>query len=490
MKSWNALLLCAALAAPALAEDPAAPAFPDVDAPAEAAAPKASPAAETAAVPAPAPAAAVAEPAAPVEAPAAEAAKKDEPKAAGAPKPKPRPKPLSPEERLQAEWQFLSTAAQDPNGDISEAAVDDLRAFTERYPDAEMRPDALFLAASLRQKRGDVKGGLVDFLRIVYEYPDSKLALKAKSAFLEGAARKLPGRLKVAESDLVKTPQSDDKTERMALLIEKLATAMEDSLYDTTVEEVRRFQIRFPDYPASDKIQWSLGQLHEKAGKSGAALLAYRELMSVYPDSALLPDAQFTIGSLYADSLRDYKQAIDAFLEVVDKYPDSPKVQQALQRAAQLYSDRLKQYELAVELDQKIVKLFPKTDAALKAYKDAATLQRERLRQPGDAIKTDQGEADMFPSAAVEALLDAATIARKDLTDYKQEIEIRHGIAKNYASVKEAPEQLFEAGYVAENDLKDPVQAAALYKELQTIFPSSKQAKKAGDRQTKLSQKR
>jgi len=329
----------------------------------------------------------------------------------------------------------------------------------------------------------------VDFLRIVYEYPDSKLALKAKSAFLEGAAKKLPGRLKAAESDLVKTPQSQDKTERLALLIEKLASSMEDSLYDTSVEEVRRFQVRFPDYPASDKIQWSLGQLHEKAGKSGAALLAYRKLMSVYPDSGLLADAQFSIGTLYADSLKDYKQAIDAFLEVVDKYPDSAKVQAALQRAAQLYSDRLKQYELAVELDQKIVKLFPKTDAALKAFKDAAMLQRERLKQPAEAIKTDQDLAAMFAPSAVEALLDAATIARKDLTDYKQEVEIRHGIAKNYPASKDAAEQLFEAAYVAETDLKDTEQATTLYKELQTNFPISKQAKKAGDRLAKLGAK-
>ena len=108
------------------------------------------------------------------------------------------------------------------------------------------------------------------------------------------------------------------------------------------------------------------------------------------------------------------------------------------------------------------------------------------MKAPADAIKTDQRLAEMFPNAAVDALREAATIARKDLKDYKQEVEIRHGIAKNFATTKEAPEELFAAAEVAEDDLKDDAQALLLYKEISASFPGSKQAKKAESRVAKL----
>ncbi|MBI3553842.1 MAG: tetratricopeptide repeat protein [Elusimicrobia bacterium] len=399
---------------------------------------------------------------------------------------KPKAKVLTAAESLAAEWKFLGDEAQSADGEIQDGAVEHLKVFVDKRLEAPMRPDALYLLAGLRQKRGDVKGGLVDLLRLVYEYPESKHAMKAKSDFLDGAGRKFSRRLKAAEEELVKTPKSEDKAERLALLCEKLGGSMEDSLYEASVEEIHRFETRFADYAGADKVEFSLAGLHAAGGRSVMALVAYQKLLAVRPDSALRPKAQFAVGAVYADSLKDYKKAIEAFSEVVEKYPGSPEVLASLQRSSQLYSDRLKQYQLAVEVDEKIVKLFPKTDGALAALKDAAKLQRERLKAPGDAIKTDQRLAAMFPTAGVDALREAAAIARKDLKDYKQEVEIRRAIAKSYASAKEAPEELYAAAEVCEDDLKDNEQALSLYKELGTSFPGTKQAKKAAERLAKL----
>ncbi len=477
--------------------------------------PKAAPPAEAPAAEAPAKAEPAAEPAAPAkEEPKAEAAKEEpkpqekkaeapkEEKKKEAPKPaekkketaveapkaeeKPAPSPLSPEERLQAEWKYLSARAQSADGEIQDGVIEHLKVFIEKYRDASMRPDALYLLAGLRQKRGDVKGGLVDLLRLAYEYPESKYAMKARSDFLDGAGKKFSRKFKPAEEALAKAPKSDDKTERLASLAENLGAGMEDNMYDASVDMIHHFEARFPDYAGADKMQWSLGQLHEKANQPASALVAYEELLAVHPESALRPKTQFAVGALYADNIKDYKKAVEAFADVVEKYPSSPEVLPSLQRSAGLYSDKLRQYQLAVEIDEKIVKLFPKTDGALSALRDEASLQRERLKAPQDAIKTDQRLAEMFPTAGVAALQDAATIARKDLKDFKQEVEIRHSIAKNYASAKEAPEELWNAATTAEEDLKDDQQAIALYKELAANFPGAKQAKKASSRLEKL----
>lgn len=487
MKFRFALIAALILAAPALRAQKVAEEEPE-SVPAEQ---KAAPAEEKAAPAEKAPEAAQAPPKAQPK--AAEAAPEAPAKPEAAPQPAKKEAPAAAdkeekrEEKLEAEWRFLKESSDDAGPGVTEAAIDDLHVFVQQHPESPMKPEALFLLASLRQKKGDYKPALVDLLRLLYEYPGSKMSLQAKSAFLDLSDKKLARRLKPAAGDLVKTPESEDKSQRLALLVEKLSGGMEDSLYDPTVEEIRRFQLRFPDYPESDKIQWSLARLHEKASRHAAALLAHRKLLAVYPQSPFRPQAQFAIANLYAESLKDYKKAIEAYQELVEKYPQASEVLPSLERTAQLFSDKLGQYELAVEIDEKIVKLFPKTDGALKALQMEAKLQRDRLNGPAEAIKTWLRLAGMFGyPAALEAFQNAAKIARRDLKDYGREAELRRKFASDFPNVKEAAPELFAAAEIYEDDLKDGAKAAEAYKEVAAKFPGTKLAGKAQDRVAKL----
>lgn len=415
---------------------------------------------------------------------------KDKPRTEEA-KPAPQtPKPLSLEEAREAEWRFLKEFAEDNNDDLVEAVAADVEAFIEQRPGDERAAEGLLFLAALREKRGDYKAALVTLARLLYEFPGQKAALQSKSSFLGLADKKLGRKLKAAAGEVVKTPEAKDTADRLAFLMLKLSADLGSALYEPAVAEIRRFQVRFADYREADRIQWALAQLHEKADRHAAALLAYRKILAVYPTSAYRPKAQFAVGVLYAEKLKDYKKAIDAFQEVVAQYPDAPEVLQALERSAELFADRLKQHELAVEMYEKIIALFPKTEAALKAFRAAAKLQRDRLSQPGDAIKTLRRLAEMFPPPpAVEALRDAAAIARRDLKDYNLEIELRKKLAADFAAVKEAADELFAAAEVYEDDLKDAAKAIETYKDVAAKFPGSRAAKRALGAAEKLEKK-
>ena len=493
----SALVLCLALSS-AYAQDEA-PSTPAVEKAAEAPVEKAPPAGE--------PKKEEAKAEEKKEEPKAEPAKVEEkapePEPAAEPKPEPKkkdkekekekvkeapaPKPVQAAASPDDEFKFLKSASETKDKYALDAALAELFALTERRPAAAFAAEALALAAAMQQRKGDANPALVTLLRVVYEFPGTKQANQSRSAFVELGSKKLSRKLKPALPEMVKAPESSDAATRLATMLERLSGELGSELYEPAVAELRRFERRFPDYAGGDKLLWSAARLHEKAENWAAAEISYRMLIAVHPGSETLPAARYALAGIYAGSMKEYKRAIDTYLELVEKHTDSPRVLDALQAAAQLYAERLKQYEFAVEIVERIIKTFPSTDGALKAFRDAATLRRNRLSQPAEAIKTYRRLREQFEyPAGLEALRDAATIARKDLKDYAQEVELRKKIAADFASSKEAADELFTAAEVLEDDLKDTASAIAAYKELETKFAGSKPAKKAKDRVAKL----
>lgn len=432
----------------------------------------------------------------PVEAPVAE---KAPPKAK---KEKPAPKaPAGPSaeelafkarvDSLAAEWSFLKASAEDANSEVRDAVIGDLRIFVSHHADSDLGEQAQLLLAGILDKKGDHNEAAVEWLKFLYEYPQSKLGFAAKRGYLDMVEKRMGRKLKPVLNELAKAPDLSEKSDRLAELLHRLTGQAGDSFYGPLEDEFQRFFTRFAEYPQGDKVLWDLALLREKNSKYAGAMLAYAKLLAVYPASANRPQAQWAVGELYGEHLKEYNKAIDAFSELVERYPDSPQVLPALEKTAKLFEERLKSYDLAVDIHEKIVKLFSKTEGALKAFEARARLEREKLSRPADAIKTYKRLAEDFHTpAGVAALQKAATIARKDLKDYNLEIELRKTIASFFSDSEQAPEELFSAAEVYEDDLKDLDKAGQAYAEVSSKFPTHKLAKKAQDRLAKIEKKK
>lgn len=430
--------------------------------------------------------------------------KKEEPKA----EPKPEPKaasltesgsgtssamPRSPEVKKAdsaAEFAFAKAAAEDSDNKVREAAAAELDVFVRRYPSDPLAPEAMLLLAGLRQASGDWQPAMASLLRLLYEYPDTKVGLRAKSDFLTLVDKKASRKHRPILADLVKLPDTSDKADRLSALWRKVAEQAPDAIYEPVAAEMREFTVRFPDHKDGDKLQAALAKLHAANDKPAAAMLSWRKLLALFPDSALRPQAQMAVGDLWADSLRDPKKAIDAYQELVEKYPKAPEVQSALERSAQLFDDKLRQYALAVEMHERVVTLFPKTPGSLKALKAIAKLQRDRLGSPGDAVKTLTRLSSMHGGQdGIDALLQAADYAKRDLKDPARQAELLRKVSDDYAGAKEAPQALYDAAEVYETALKDDKKALELYKEFGGKYPSHKLAKRADAAAAKLEAK-
>jgi TolA-binding protein len=427
----------------------------------------------------------------------AEEAKVEEPKAAAIP-PKPEEaKPLPKKEAAapvsakyagpDAEWAFVKAAAEDSDSAVQDAAIENLGLFARRFPDSAHAPDALFLLAGLRVKRGDWQPAAATLLRVIYEYAGAPVELRAKSTYLELIANKASRRQRPALNDFVNGNDAPDKADRLSAVWQKVADKAPDAFSSSAAEEIRDFLVRFPEHKDNDKLQAALARLHSADDKPAAAVVSWRKLLALYPESGLRAKAQLSIGDLYADALRDPKKAIDAYQDVISEYPDAGEVLPALQSSARLFEDKLRQYDLSVQMDERIVKTFPKTPASLAALKGIARLQRDRLSKPDEAIKTLLRLSAMHGGQdGVDALLLAAEIARRDLKDYGREAALRHQVSDDYASAKEAAPALYDAAGIYEDDVKDLAKAIATYKEVASKYPTHKLARKANDRADKL----
>ncbi|TMQ62292.1 MAG: tetratricopeptide repeat protein, partial [Candidatus Eisenbacteria bacterium] len=67
----------------------------------------------------------------------------------------------------------------------------------------------------------------------------------------------------------------------------------------------------------------------QSAGPPTARIDAYQRLLDNYPSSDVSPQAQFMIGFIHSEELKDYDQAEKAFRAMIDKYPKSELVRSA-----------------------------------------------------------------------------------------------------------------------------------------------------------------
>jgi len=287
---------------------------------------------------------------------------------------------------------------------------------------------------------------------------------------------------------LIASVDAGDRADRLSQLWQRLAERAPQAAYEPAAREIREFFVRFPEHKDGDLLSAALARLHTANDAPGAAVLSWRRLLALYPNSALRSRAQKSIGDLYAEALRDPRAAIAVYQELVEKYPQAVEVQAALENSARLYDEKLKQHNLAVEQHERVVKTFPKTPASLRALKEIARLQRDRLGNPDEAIKTLLRLSAMHAGQdGVDALLLAARIARRDMKDSARQAALLHQVADDYASAKEAAQSLFDAADVYESDLGNTAKAIEVYKEMVTKYPADRLARKASDRQAKLS---
>src|SRR5262249_2722017 len=83
------------------------------------------------------------------------------------------------------------------------------------------------------------------------------------------------------------------------------------------------------EFVAQKKTAQELFREGQEAGAPTARIAAYQRLLQDYPDSDVSPQAQFMIGFIFSEELKNYDEAEKAFRQVVSRYPKSELVESA-----------------------------------------------------------------------------------------------------------------------------------------------------------------
>jgi tol-pal system protein YbgF len=127
-----------------------------------------------------------------------------------------------------------------------------------------------------------------------------------------------------------------------------------------------------PATPGPNQLfQLALDQL--RRGSTGAARLAFQDLLRQYPSSDVAPDAVYYIGESYAAE-GNVQAADSAFGAVVARFPESPRAPTAMYKRAGVLRDAKKPQAARAVLEA-LVRQYPRSEAADLAREMLQTLR-------------------------------------------------------------------------------------------------------------------
>lgn len=245
-----------------------------------------------------------------------------------------------------------------------------------------MRWRRLTILAFALLAAGAARAGLFDDDEARRQIADMKAEATANQKALEGRIAQLDASLRDRAVDLVQLIDAvrQDMT-RLRGQIEVLTNQAETierrqkDLYVDIDTRIRRMEQAFqavqekiaaPEREAQkekDAYEAALNQF--KVGNYQASIAAFQTFVVNYPNSQLVPSAQYWIGNAYY-ATRDYRVAIATQQKVVASWPDNPKAPDAMLNIASAQAE-LGDQKAARETLRTLVLKYPASPAAEQA---------------------------------------------------------------------------------------------------------------------------
>ncbi len=180
----------------------------------------------------------------------------------------------------------------------------------------------------------------------------------AETAFALGAG-KIAGPFKtdrgwhVIKVDDVKPEGARPFESVRPMIMRQIGSQRGQEFYRQRLEEARR---KLGVTPDSAAIKGFVSQKRDAREMFKAAqdigppvdrLAAYRALLKEYPDSDVSPQAQFMVGFIYSEELKNYDEAEKAFRELLARYPKSELAQSAQWMVDHMRSEEAPPFDLS-----------------------------------------------------------------------------------------------------------------------------------------------
>lgn len=222
--------------------------------------------------------------------------------------------------------------------------------FLARFSRSDRYPQVLFDRAMLYYRLARYRDSLADFERLLEEFPDSSAAVRAD--FMRGWCHYQLGdtakAMQIAEKFLARHKDSEWAPEVSFWLAEHEFNTLN---YGVAESNFVAIAIANPSNDLAEKSMYWAGRSAVEQKAYRRAIDYFTQLTRLYTNSVLIPEARFAQGDALAE-IGDFAGAILAFEEIIKVYPGSPLVVRALGRIGDcqftLGADRPERYQDAI----------------------------------------------------------------------------------------------------------------------------------------------
>lgn len=251
------------------------------------------------------------------------------------------------------QYQLGMTMLKSSNYD---AAIISLLAFRRNFPSSKLLPEATYALGLAYFQRQDYNSSREMFESFKQEFKDSNL--RQQAMYLFGTSLYNLGQFSEAIEafrDIVRAYPQDLE------LVQKAEFEIADCYYQAgnekeAMERFKSLRSKYPDSSLTPEIMWWLGGYYYRHNEPDLARRYLFALIHDYPDSNLIADAYYTIGSIYED-VSNHEQAIENFQKVIE-LGRADLAGQSSVAIADIYALQSKT-ELALKLYEDVIKKYP-----------------------------------------------------------------------------------------------------------------------------------
>ncbi len=369
---------------------------------------------------------------------------------------------------------------------FASALASEIKRWVIEHPQDEDLKTALLMLADYNLRAGNDAEALIALYQVRFYFP-SEHDLTLLSSNVDQAMQNIDrGQKGQALKLLAVNTEGMNRQQQQAALLETLVKGNLTDTYGPVNDLFNEFFIAYPDSALTDKMTLLQGDWHRQNGNFNAAILAYKKVNELFPNTVYKAASLRMTADVYAGDLEDYEAAATMYNQVLKQYPDSAETGVVYKHLAVMEENR-KDYAAALAWYDKAINALASRPAAYEAWiGKAEVLQKNKdyqgsyrtLIQAADLFKGDEGKY-------VSALSKAAELAQRRLKNPSLRANALEQILAAYPATQQAPEVLYDLGYTYEQ-LGKNAQAEETYKRLIINYPTDKYASRAQSRLSRL----
>ncbi len=307
------------------------------------------------------------------------------------------------------------------------------------FPNSSITPSSHVLLGTVYEENlNNMDKAKTSFQHVLDNYPNHEGADRA-ALFFKPADEKL--QTLIAQKEAILKDENGNIKPRIAADLYQKYTAYSEQFPDD--------KTRSSDYLLKG------GEMLSFMNNPAAAAKSFEQILASYPESKAAPSATLQLAGLYDDQLNRSIEAQELGQAFVNTFPNHPDVEKAK------YYLKPEKERLNTRITELEGQLYP--ESASKIDPVAA----------GKLIRKYETYAKKFPKNdnAALYLYKAGEVARSS-GDMRRSVSLLEQLYDGYRNYEKAPQALFLAGFIYENDLKNLDKAKEIYNKFMQKYPN------------------